>query len=546
MSDTSLAQRPAKVAGAGDDDSQRIRGRGWPLERALFVLAGTMTGLSALLSALVSPWFLLLTGFVARQPVALRRRQRLPGLAHPPVRVRPQAGIGVQMSSPGPIGRLGRYAATHRRRVFVTWAIVAVGLGFLAPRVETALSGAGWQANGSDSVQVRERIEREFSGADSYALQVAVHSRDLTVSDPAFQRTVARVERTLAADPAVRAVVPPAPRTSISSDGHVAIVVGTAAEGPNGMVAAADHLKGRLAGLASPGVAANLTGAAGMWSDFNEANRDAMLRSELFSWPVTLAILVLAFGSLVAAGLPLMLTIVGLIASAGLLYLGTPISADLDLGDELRADVRARARNRLRAVHRDALSQLPLRPGRASGRGRRGDDGHGRQGGAVLRAHGPRLAGGGDAGTEPGLSLCVSRDHGLGPLRPRRDADAAPGGAGEAGQPGRPAGASLGARGRPPLAPLRPLGRAALAPPGPLRRPRPGRAARCWHRRSSAFGPACRRSRSSRRATAPASRLRAISAAFGPGAPGTMQIVVPRGEARAAPPPWARTGASPR
>ena len=39
--------------------------RGWPLERILFSLAGTMTGLSALLSALVSPWFLLLTGFVA-------------------------------------------------------------------------------------------------------------------------------------------------------------------------------------------------------------------------------------------------------------------------------------------------------------------------------------------------------------------------------------------------------------------------------------------------------------------------------------------------
>lgn len=37
----------------------------WPLERILFLLAGTMTGLSALLAAIVSPWFLLLTGFVA-------------------------------------------------------------------------------------------------------------------------------------------------------------------------------------------------------------------------------------------------------------------------------------------------------------------------------------------------------------------------------------------------------------------------------------------------------------------------------------------------
>ena len=38
--------------------------RGWPLERALFALAGSVTLLSAALAALVSPWFLALTAFV--------------------------------------------------------------------------------------------------------------------------------------------------------------------------------------------------------------------------------------------------------------------------------------------------------------------------------------------------------------------------------------------------------------------------------------------------------------------------------------------------
>jgi hypothetical protein len=37
---------------------------GWPLERVLFALAGTVTLVSALLAAVVSPWFLLLTAFV--------------------------------------------------------------------------------------------------------------------------------------------------------------------------------------------------------------------------------------------------------------------------------------------------------------------------------------------------------------------------------------------------------------------------------------------------------------------------------------------------
>src|SRR3546814_19652729 len=54
-----------------------------------------------------------------------------------------------------------------------------------------------------------------------------------------------------------------------------------------------------------------------------------MIKAEIISWPVTLAIMVLAFGSLVAAGLPLLLTLAGLVASAsGLVLLNeiTPIS----------------------------------------------------------------------------------------------------------------------------------------------------------------------------------------------------------------------------
>ncbi len=230
------------------------------------------------------------------------------------------------MSHLGPVGRLGRLAAARPRRVFVIWVFVAVGLGVLAPRVETALSGAGWQANGSESVRARQQIDRSFAGAGSYAIQVAVHSQGLTVADPAFRRTVARAERVLRRDSAIGRIITPHRGVSISRDGHTAVIVAGANRDPNGMVAAADGLKGALAASAATGVAVNLTGATGMWSDFNQANRDAMLRSELFSWPVTLLILVLAFGSLVAAGLPLMLTIVGLVASAGVLFLGTLVS----------------------------------------------------------------------------------------------------------------------------------------------------------------------------------------------------------------------------
>ena len=226
----------------------------------------------------------------------------------------------------GPLGRLGRYTATHFRTVLVAWLLVALVLGFFAPRVEKALSGAGWEASGSQSVQARKLIERDFAGLGSYGLMTVVYSSTETVGSPAFKAQIARVEAKLRADAAVRTVVGPAPGVSISPDGHTAIVQAGAARYPNAMVAAADRLKGELKGLSSGAVKVRLTGAAGMWSDFNAANRSAMLKSEVISWPVTLAIMLLAFGSLVAAGLPLMLTMVGLLAAAGSLYLCTLIT----------------------------------------------------------------------------------------------------------------------------------------------------------------------------------------------------------------------------
>ena len=230
------------------------------------------------------------------------------------------------MSEVGPIGRLGRWTATHVRVVSLAWVAIAVVMGLFAPRVEQALSGAGWHATGSESVAARDQVDAEFGGHSSSALMVAVSSDQLTARDPAFADVVSAAELRLAADRRVSSVTSPSDGVSISADGSVAMIEAGAAASPNEMVRAADELKQPLADLGTAEVAVHLTGASGMWSDFNEANKQAMMKSELISWPVTLAILVLAFGSLVAAGLPLLLTILGLLSAAGLLFLGAQIT----------------------------------------------------------------------------------------------------------------------------------------------------------------------------------------------------------------------------
>jgi RND superfamily putative drug exporter len=203
----------------------------------------------------------------------------------------------------------------------MTWLIVLISLAVFAPGVERNLSGAGWQADNSESVTVRQLVQQHFGGNGSYAIQVVVHSTAGPLSDTEGRKVIGRVTAILEAEPRLTDVVSPMPGVTVSRDGRTAIVLGGAGADTNDMVRVAADLEDELTRVSTTDVKVNPTGASVLWSDFNEANLHAMLSSELYSWPVTMLILVLAFGALVAAGLPLVLTLAGLLASAGCLVL---------------------------------------------------------------------------------------------------------------------------------------------------------------------------------------------------------------------------------
>ncbi|MBW0292197.1 hypothetical protein ATN37_15125 [Rhodococcus sp. MH15] len=251
--------------------------------------------------------------------------------------------------------------ATHTRLVVGVWLIALIALGAAAPSVFTSLAGAGWQTNGSESVQVRELAEQHFGGNSSAAVQVVVHSDSLPITDPSMQQTLAAATEIFSADPRFGEVIAPQPGMTISPDGHTGIMVAGANASTDEMVSAVDELGKKLTGLSTDTIEVYPTGASALWSDFNKANHEAMIKAEMMSWPVTLAIMVLAFGSLVAAGLPLLLTLAGLVASAGgLVILNeiTPISVwamnfammfALALGIDYALFLVARFRDALRA-----------------------------------------------------------------------------------------------------------------------------------------------------------------------------------------------------
>ncbi|MGC8471573.1 MAG: hypothetical protein ACP5PM_04685 [Acidimicrobiales bacterium] len=78
--------------------------------------------------------------------------------------------------------------------MLLTWLAIIVGFGMFAPKVESALAGAGWQDSASASVQARQIIRRDFAGLGSSALQVVIVDRAHPIAgDPGAQAVVSRV-----------------------------------------------------------------------------------------------------------------------------------------------------------------------------------------------------------------------------------------------------------------------------------------------------------------------------------------------------------------
>ncbi len=176
---------------------------------------------------------------------------------------------------------------------------------------------------------MRDLATEHFGGNASSAIQVVIHTDDGTIGDAATTTVIDRATDLLSADDRIADIMPPTPGVTVSEDGRTGILIAGAAADTDDMVRLADDLSDRITALGTDTIDVLPTGQSMLWSDFNHANHDAMMKAEMMSWPVTLLILVLAFGSLVAAGLPLMLTLAGLVASAGalvLLNMVTPIS----------------------------------------------------------------------------------------------------------------------------------------------------------------------------------------------------------------------------
>src|SRR5215472_4882045 len=211
-------------------------------------------------------------------------------------------------------GRVGRWSARRPWLALTIWVAFVVGCVAAGAATGTSIlsdGSVGQSARGYD-VMTQQGLpgpSREYA---------YVHSGTLVSTDPAFMAAVRDVQRRIAAL-GVRA------SATTSGDRHSVLVSVNSGQsaGPatgNAPLAAQARIQALAAAPgAHPGVTISETGDISVGNAQNQIVNANMHRVELLAIPVTLVVLVLAFGSLVAALVPLLLGVTAVVAGLGLL-----------------------------------------------------------------------------------------------------------------------------------------------------------------------------------------------------------------------------------
>jgi RND superfamily putative drug exporter len=218
-------------------------------------------------------------------------------------------------------GRAGRWSAAHWKTAAFGWiafAVLAVILGNLVGPREMK----DWQiANGESrrAAQILDSAGFKIPARES----VLIQSRTTTIKDDTFSATVASLVQTLSLQKNVTNIVSPINHPTsglVSVDGHSALVqfdVRGDAENADSKIApimkAVDQAQ-----AGNPSVIVAEFGEASANHAINDRFGKDMTRAEFTSLPLTILILILAFGAIVAAGLPVLLAFSAVLAAMGL------------------------------------------------------------------------------------------------------------------------------------------------------------------------------------------------------------------------------------
>jgi RND superfamily putative drug exporter len=224
----------------------------------------------------------------------------------------------------------GRFV--YRRR----WPVLAVSGVLLLASIFIVIQGGKLQSGGfietSESGRASRLIERELPRAGAATFTLIFSSDTLTATSPEFRAAVDAALAPLRSDSRVAAITTPFdgtapdPTSLISKDGH-AVAIDVAAK--DDLATARDYYPELRAMVRSSSLRIQATGLLAINNGFNAVLQEDLRRAETVSLPLALVLLLVVFGSVVSALVPLgvgVLAVVGGIAGMFLVARVTDVS----------------------------------------------------------------------------------------------------------------------------------------------------------------------------------------------------------------------------
>jgi RND superfamily putative drug exporter len=225
-----------------------------------------------------------------------------------------------EVNSPPRVGAWTRFV-TARPRLTLLAALVLTVLAVLAGSgVADRLGSGGWEDPDAQSTYATQALEREFPDSQPNLL-LLVDAGRASVDDPAVAAEAARLAERLAGEKGVVGIgsywqtKAPALR---AEDGHEALIAARITGDEKTAGETLDRIAPSYRGAHGP-VEVKLGGMVAVRHEMQTIIQEDLTRAEIIALPITLVLLVMVFGSAVAALLPLGIGIIAILGTNAVL-----------------------------------------------------------------------------------------------------------------------------------------------------------------------------------------------------------------------------------
>ena len=204
--------------------------------------------------------------------------------------------------------------------IVAAWGLILlVSMVAIGGLIGSAFTSDASLTTNPDSARAQQVLADNFSQGDRIDEAVVIYSAELTSDDPEFRAFVADVRSSIEATGAAQTVRDPyaADQSGISQDGHAAVV--TLVLGHDSETGIVDVLDEVVAADSAADFDVDITGVNTLDHDFNELSESDLTNGELkFGLPAAMIVLVLVFGALVAAFIPMSIAIMSIIVTVAI------------------------------------------------------------------------------------------------------------------------------------------------------------------------------------------------------------------------------------